>query len=259
MKLFHIRNLFLNPLALLVAATCAVSGQVVRQAVSISAEIGPGMYFGEFNSLDYQNTFSPSTGYDEGLNVTYNPSRNFTIGLGVGRMRLVYDVYDVIRARYQASFFGPIGTPTYPGSPVAITPQNNIDVTKYILFARTNFQPMNSLVPYFTIGLGLMSFNATNGAGEDLPTNITGTYSHKALLVPLGGGLEYYINEDFSLHLQGLIYLTSSDYVDGYAHYLDYETPNPPLPGPGQQETPSDYMGSIMLGASYVVYRPEEE
>jgi outer membrane protein OmpA-like peptidoglycan-associated protein/opacity protein-like surface antigen len=261
MKLLQIRSarMLLCLLALPLAARGIASGQIVRKAVVVTAQTGPGFYFGEFNSLDYQNTFSPSLGYDQDLGVKYNIASNFTIGAEAGLMRLSYDVNDFMRSRYSQTFFGPPGTPTYPGSPVAVTPQNHIDATKFLLFAQTHFQPYNSVVPYFTLGIGVINFKATNDQGDELPTNITGTFSKKSLIVPIGAGVQYFLNDQFSLHLQGQFYLTSTDYLDGYAHYLDYEVPNPPVPGPGAKETPSDFMASLQVGASFVIWQPERE
>jgi outer membrane protein OmpA-like peptidoglycan-associated protein len=245
--------------AFLLACNAAASGQIVKQAVAISADIGPGFYFGEFNSLDYQNTFSPSIGFDQDIALKYNISRNVTIGAKVGKMHLTYDVFDYLRLRYGRNFFGPPRTENYPGTEIEVTSQNHMDITKYVLFAQTYFRPDNAVVPFFTLGLGVITFSATNDNGDALPTNLTGTYSDKALIIPLGAGMEYTLNDIFSFHIQALFYINSSDYMDGYAHYLDFDETGGATEGPGLHETPSDYMASIQVGASLTIWQPERD
>jgi outer membrane protein OmpA-like peptidoglycan-associated protein len=243
--------------ALVVAVCPAASGQIVKNAVSISAAAGPGLYFGEFNSLDYQNTFSPSIGFDQDLSLRYNPSSRLTVGAKVGLMRLTYDVFDYLRLRYGRNFFGPPRTATYPGTAVAVTSQNHIDITKYLLIAQTNFQSDAAVVPFFTFGIGVINFSVTNDDGDPIPTNVTGTYSSKGLIIPLGGGVQYVLNDIFSFYFQGLFYINSSDYLDGYAHYIEFERTGGPTFGPGQEETPSDYMASVQIGASLTIWQPD--
>jgi outer membrane protein OmpA-like peptidoglycan-associated protein len=97
-----------------------------------------------------------------------------------------------------------------------------------------------------------------NDRGEPLPTGFTGPYSSRTFTMPIGGGLRWYLDDRLAVNLQALVYLTGSDYIDGYAHYLDFEA-SQAHPGPGSVGTPSDYLGSVMVGVSYSVFHPGPE
>ncbi len=245
----------LTLLAIAVAAHLPARGQIVPRALDIGLELGPGYYFGEFNSLDEKGALSPETGFDIDLNLRYNVASNFTVGAMFGRMQLSYGINDYVRRKYGANFFGRLGDSLYPLSDVAITGTNRISVTKYILFAQSDFEASSTLVPYFMLGFGLIQFSISNDRGEELPTAFTGSYTNRTFVMPIGGGLRYYLNDRLNVNLQGLVYLTGSDYIDGYAHFLDFDE-HPGAPGPGGASTPADYLGSVSVGVSYSILRP---
>jgi outer membrane protein OmpA-like peptidoglycan-associated protein len=102
----------------------------------------------------------------------------------------------------------------------------------------------------------MISFTPSNGLGDDLPRNITGEYSTKSLVMPIGAGLQYSLDDRLSVHGQALFYVNASDYLDGYAHFVDYED-EPGTIGPGEIATPPDYPITFTVGLSYAFYRPE--
>lgn len=254
-----LRTSRLTALALIatVVIAPAVRAQIVSQTISLTGEFGSSFYIGEFNSLERSGAFNPSAGFDVGGGLKYQIASNFALVATVGFTRLSYVVDDYVRARYGSNFFGPLNNTTYPGTTVALTKLNYIDYTRYVLFGQSHFNVTSQLVPYFTLGLGLINFSATNGLGDDLPTNLTGSYSNQSLVMPVGFGLQYSLDDRLALHGQGLFYVNATDYLDGYAHFTDFES-NPGNPGPGSLATPPDYPLTFTVGASYAIYLPEK-
>jgi outer membrane protein OmpA-like peptidoglycan-associated protein/opacity protein-like surface antigen len=244
-------------LAALALPAPALQAQVVSQTVSLTGEFGSAFYIGEFNSLDRSGTFNPSAGFDIGGGVKYQIATNFALLGTIGFTRLSYVVDDFVRAKYGSNFFGPLTNTTYPGTTVPLTKLNYIDYTRFILFGQSHFNVSSQLVPYFTLGLGLINFSVSNGVGDALPTNITGEYSSQSLVMPIGAGLQYSLDDRLTIHGQGLFYVNSSDYLDGYAHFVDFET-SPGSTGPGAIATPPDYPVTFTVGASYAIYLPEQ-
>lgn len=244
--------------ALALAMRMPVPAQVTPRSLDFGVNIGPGYYFGEFNSLDEKGSLSPVTGLDIDMSLRYNVARSFTFGAAFGRMQLAYEVNDYVRRKYSQNFFGPVQDSLYPGSTVNITSRNRMNIMKYLLFAQTNFNASSTLVPYFMVGFGIMTFSVTNDRGEDLPMGFTGSYKRNTVLMPIGGGLRASLDDRLSVSLQALVYLTGSDYIDGYAHYLDFDN-NPGSPGPGAVSTPADYLGSVTAGISYTIFRPRPD
>ncbi len=245
-------------LSVLLLLPVAARAQVIADAVVAGVEIGSGMYLGEFNSLQYQGSLSPHFGSDFGVTLRYNIAPSFSLVGAVGITNLSYGISEANRTRYASNFFGPAGAATYPGSDVAITEENNIGINRYILFARSHFFPESRLVPYFTLGLGFISFDVTNDSNQILPRNLTGEYDDLVMVMPLGGGVEYHFSDRFGMYLQGLFYVNSTDYLDGYAHFLDFEAGEGGSPGPGSTETPPDYFATLSLGASITLSYPED-
>lgn len=241
----------------LVAAAPALRAQVVSQTLSLTGDFGTSFYIGEFNSLDRSGTFNPSAGVDVGGGLKYQIASNFALVASIGYTRLSYVVDDYVRSRYSSNFFGPLSNTTYPGTTIPLTKLNYIDYTRYVLFGQSHFNVNAQLVPYFTLGLGLIDFSVSNSVGDELPTNITGTYSHQSLVMPVGFGLQYYLDDRLSVHGQALFYVNASDYLDGYAHFTDFER-TPGGNGPGTLATPPDYPFTLTLGASYAIYLPEK-
>lgn len=243
--------------SLLLAAGVA-RGQVIPEAVILGGEFGTGLYLGEFNSLQYEGGLGPYFGSDFGFNLRYNIAQSFSLLVEYGHMSLGYDVTGRNRQRYASRFFGPAGSTTYPGSDVRITSQNHIDINRYIIFARSHFLPESRFVPFFTLGLGLIDFEVTNDSDEVLPINLTGDYEKMVMVMPVGGGAEYHFSDRVALYGEGLFYVNSTDYLDGYAHFLDFESGEVADPtGPGIVETPPDYFVTFNLGVAVTLYKPE--
>ncbi len=244
----------------ILAATIA-HAQVIPQAVVVSGEVGTGLYMGEFNSLQYQGSLAPHFGLDFGFTVRYNIAESFALMASFGHSSLPYGIGDTARLKYASNFFGPVGATTYPGSTVAITPQNHISINRYVLSARSYFNSQAQLVPYFTLGLGLIDFTIKNDSDQALPTNQTGDYEHRVLVMPVGGGVEYHFNDRLALFAQGLFYVNSTDYLDGYAHYIDFEEGGESVgkTGPGGKSTPPDYFATLTVGLAWTIHKPSPE
>ena len=217
------RILRILPLFLLLLHASAPA-QISPGSVGIMAEFGPALYLGEFNSLAQQSVFTPNSGYDASFGLKYNAAQNFTFIALLGFSGTRYEVSPLVRQKYAASFFGPVGSTTYPGTTVAITEENRITANKYLIMGQSHFNSSSSFVPYFTLGIGYLTFSITNDFGEEIPSNMTGDYANGAVIMPIGFGAQYFLNDRFSMHAQGLFYINSTDYLDGYAHYTDFET-----------------------------------
>ncbi len=230
--------------------------QIQPDAVAIMGEIGPSFYLGEFNSIDEPN-FTLFNGYDASVALKYNLASNFTL-LGLfGTHGLSYTISNSARAKYAFSFFGPLSDTTYTGTNTRITRTNHIRTTKYLVMGQSNFNPTSRFVPYFTLGIGYLSFTVTNDDGVQLPKNMTGRYTNGSIIMPIGLGGQYFITDRLSVHAQALFYINSTDYLDGYAHFNDFDAGSF-VPGtPGNSATPSDYIGSVTFGASFNIYQPE--
>lgn len=242
-------------LSLLVPA--GAGAQVISDAWIAGLEGGSGMYLGEFNSLQYQGSLAPHFGTDFTISLRYNFAPSFSLLGAFGLTNLSYGISQSNRLRYAGNFFGPAGGTTYPGTSVAITEENNVSINRYLVMARSHFFPESRLVPYFTLGLGLMNFEVTNDSGETIPKNLTGDYDNLVMVMPIGGGAEYHISDRIGLYLQGLFYINSTDYLDGYAHFLDFDAGEVEEPGAGEVETPSDYFATLTLGISVTLGYPE--
>ncbi|HVZ40076.1 MAG TPA: OmpA family protein [Candidatus Kapabacteria bacterium] len=247
-------------LALLIPAATA-NAQVIPDAIVLAGQVGTGIYLGEFNSFQNQGSLVPQFGFDYGLSLRYNIAQSFSLHVEYGHSNLPYGIGDTARAKYASNFFGPVGSTTYPGTTVAITPKNHIAIDRYMIFGRSNFNADEPLVPFFTLGLGLISFQVTNDVGDNLPTNMTKDYSKHALVMPIGGGIEYHFSDRFAMFGQALFYINSTDYLDGYAHYLDFEQGGESVGkvGPGNNSTPSDYFATLSLGVAWTLYIPEKK
>lgn len=240
------------------------NGQSVAQpsprSLLLGGSIGAGIYHGEFNSL--QADFSLSPGFTTSLLLQYNLNEVFAVGASLGYSSLSYSITDFARNKYASNFFGPAGSATYPSSSVALTEQNDISISQLQLFGKLYLPHLFSekYTPYGMAGIGLINFSPTNDNGEGLPTNLTGTYSTTSLIIPLGGGVEYKITDKLTGWAEMVYHRTFTDYMDGYAHYIDYEFGSIPA-GPGTQETQSDHFTTLRIGISYKVYehKPDPE
>ncbi len=116
----------------------------------------------------------------------------------------------VIAEIYPLSFFS-----------VQNSPSNDEDVVGRGLRGRARF------LPYVAFGLGgafsnpIVDWNDANGNSEIDPTLAEidkKTQTKRVLLVlPFGAGLRYRLTDQFTIHVEGLLRPTFSDYLDGFS------------------------------------------
>lgn len=241
-----------------VVTTLELHAQIPPGSFSLGLEAGPALYLGEFNSLEPDNSFRLRIGLDGDLNIRYHAHEQWSVGAVIGIARLRYSIDPMVRAKYASNFFGPVGTSTFPSSSVAFTEGYAVSVTRYGLFGHFRPFPDGRAVPFFALGLEGFAFQAHNDSGVSLPENLTGAVEHRTLTLWLGAGAEYPLTSWLSATLQGTFYIPFTDYLDGYAHYLSFET-SPGTPGPGTAPTLNDHALSLRLGLSAIVFRPSEE
>lgn len=235
----------------------SLHAQVLPGSITLGGNLGPAIYIGEFNSLEPDNSFHLRFGIDGDLNLRYHVDEHWSVGALIGLARLNFSIDDAVRTKYASNFFGPVGDPTFASSSVAFTEDYQIAVTRYGLFGQFRPLPMGRAIPYLSLGLEGFSFQAFNDSGVELPETLTGTVDHRSLALPLGAGVEYVISPWLTGVLQGTFYIPFTDYLDGYAHYLSFET-TPGIPGPGSGGTLNDHLFSLRVGLSAIIYRPSQ-
>ena len=235
----------------------SIEAQPESGSLMLGGGLGTGLYHGEFNSL--QGTFNPILSTSGGLHLQYSISDLFAVGAALSHSGHHYNISDFSRQKYASNFFGPAGAATYPASSVALTGSNDIGTTDFLLYGKFYLAHVISekFAPFAFAGLGLVSFSPTNDDGEPLPTNLTGVYQTTSLQIPFGGGLEYSLSDKLKLWLEYTYHTGFTDYLDGYAHYLDYETGTIPT-GPGTASTQSDHFSTLRVGASYRLFKKEK-
>lgn len=258
LRLFSRLSLYTLLLWSLVSVTA--TAQIDPQSLLIGGGLGTGFYHGEFNSL--QDDFAPVPGFSGGLQLQYNLSSSFALNGGLGLASLPYSISSFVRAKYASNFFGPADGTTYPGSTVPITDGNSISLTSLHLAAKyylADILPEDYSL-YLLGGLGYVDFTPKNGNGQELPTELTGAYSTNSFMIPLGGGVEYRLSDKIRLWGELVYHRTFTDYLDGYAHYLDFDD-GLITSGPGTQATQSDHFTTLQVGISFKIYErsPEPE
>ena len=245
-------------LLLLLTTVRPVSSQPADRALMLGVGAGLAIYHGEFNS--FQQPFSPVPGFTFAGTVQYNISRFLAFGGTLASTGLCYNVEPFVRSKYASNFFGPAESATYPGSSVAITDQNAISLTSLHLFAKIY---IDEILPedwtFFAFGgLGMIGFTPKNTDGVELPENITGQYDGTALIIPFGGGAEYELTPKLRGFVEYTYHSGFTDYMDGYAHFLDFETSSIPS-GPGSIPTQADHHSTLRFGVAYQIYRSEKK
>lgn len=243
---------------LLAAGRHECRSQPVDRALMLGLGAGLTFYHGEFNSL--QDPFSPVPALTVAGTLQYTISRVFAVGAQAASSTLCYQIEPFARTKYASNFFGPAEATDYPGSTVMITERNSVATTSLYLYGKVY---LNGLLPpdwtlYGFGGIGVIGFTPMNDNGEQLPTNLTGPYDETSLMIPFGGGAEYTVSEKLRASLEYTFHSGFTDYLDGYAHYLDYETTSVPS-GPGVTSTQSDHHSTLRLGLSYQLYREMPE
>ncbi len=231
--------------------------QPADRAVMLGVGAGISLYHGEFNS--FQQPFSPVPGFSLAGTLQYNISSFLAVGGTLASTSLCYNVEPFVRSKYASNFFGPAESSTYPGSSIAITDQNAISVMSLHLFVKLY---IDEILPddwtFFAFGgIGMIDFTPKNTDGSELPQNITGPYDGTALIIPFGGGAEYEISPRLRAFGEYTYHSGFTDYMDGYAHYIDFETSSIPS-GPGTIPTQSDHHSTLRFGVLYQVYRSEK-
>ena len=224
------------------------------QSLMLGLGLGTGIYHGEFNSLQGAG-FAPILAQNATLNLQYNIIPSVAIGGHYMIGSFPYSITDDSRRLYASNFFGPTDGTTYPGSSVPITDNNDIGLTNAQIYGKWYFI-QEKLSPYALLGLGVVSFNPKNDNGDPLPRNITGSYSTTSFMIPMGVGFEYDFAEKWRAWIEGVYHRTFTDYLDGYANYVDY-VDGLITTGPGTQPTQSDHFTAIRVGLSYRVWQKE--
>ncbi len=96
--------------------------------------------------------------------------------------------------------------------------------------------------PYITAGVGALFFDPTthlessNGA-TFTPKELNQDFSKINFITPIGGGLKFYLNDQWTLGLEALMIPAFSDYLDGASDSRDPED--------------NDWLSTLSLGVSY--------
>jgi|GEM_PF-5791946 len=248
----------LLPLLLPFLLCCsAVRAQVTPGSLFLGVEGGAGIYLGEFNTFETGGDFQIIPGFDGAVSLKYVFSPYIALNASAGYSNFIHRIIDSTRNTYARSFFGPVGTPTYPGSTVAFTERNHLEIVRYILAGQVYLLPRSRVVPYITAGIGLDHFTPRNDSGQQLPTNLTGTYSRQSFIAPLGIGVEFYFSRGFSAFANATYYFNTTDYLDGFANYLSYGSAAT-INGPGTGATNYDYTMALTAGITVALYQPDD-
>ncbi len=72
----------------------------------------------------------------------------------------------------------------------------------------------SSFSPYLTAGAELFNFNPKQRNGDFLPNREAEEYGQNQFAIPIGLGFNYFVADNFSLDLEGLIHVSATDYID---------------------------------------------
>lgn len=247
----------LVPLLFALLVVPAARAQVTPGSLFLSVEGGAGIYFGEFNTFETGGDFQVIPGFDGAVSLKYVFNPYVALNASAGYSNFIHRITDSTRNKYSTSFFGPVGTPTYPGSTVEFTDRNRLEIVRYTLTGQVYLFPESRVVPYLLAGIGLDHFTPRNNNNEQLPTNLTGVYSRQSFIAPLGLGVEFYFSRGFSAFANGVYYFNTTDYLDGFANYLSYSSQST-INGPGTGATNYDYSVALTAGISVALYQPDE-
>lgn len=234
--------------------THRATAQPTDHALMVGLGAGLTLYHGEFNSL--QDPFAPLPNLTFAAGLQYNVSQVFAFGGAIASSTLCYRIDPFARTKYASNFFGPVEATTYPGSTATITEDNRISTTSLFLYGKVY---LDGILPEdWTLfghgGIGMIGFTPRNTEGDQLPKDLTGPYDETSLMIPFGGGAEYRIVDKLRAFIEYTFHSGFTDYLDGYAHYLDYETTSIPS-GPGATPTQSDHHSTLRVGVMYQIYR----
>ena len=257
-RLTWLRSISVGVVILVALTQIQATAQPNDRALLLGLGAGLSLYHGEFNS--FQDSFSPTPGLSLAGYLQYNISEFIAVGGTIASSHLNYSVNPFLRSKYSSNFFGPAESTLYPGSTVEITEDNDVSTFGFQLHAKLY---LHGILPEdWTLfgfgGLGMISFSPTNNLDTPLPKNLTGTYDETALMIPFGGGAEYEISDKWRAFVEYTFHSGFTDYLDGYAHFLDFETTGVPS-GPGAIPTQSDHHSTLRAGIFYEIFRREPE
>jgi len=200
----------------------------------VGAEIGPSKYWGDFDDN--------SLGVGGDLFVRWNIVPSFSVHALFGLSGLHYNVTDNdILA--DPAYYGPLGqgsgTGTYPNTTIDRESSNTIRVNTYALAASFNLFTGGTFVPYVFAGIGAANFEPHNDKqGVSLPNYAANAYDRTVLVVPLGVGAEWYIQDDLTLNARLGLNLPGTDYLDDLA----------------PSGSSNDAYGLFSVGVSYYIF-----
>lgn len=136
---------------------------------------------------------------------------------GISELRYKVNDQDILQ---YPDYFGLPTDATYPGTGGTVNREeiNVIRTNTYSLLLSFNVIPSEVFVPYLFAGVGWMNFSPRNAnQGFELPNNLRGdVYEETQMMIPLGVGIEWYVNDLIALNAKGQLHLTSTDYLDDY-------------------------------------------
>ncbi len=208
MKFSTITRAILACVCLLALGFSGAHAQSEAGRLSFGFNVGGIKYWGDFTDNQFW------LGGD--LFVRYNILGPLSLHGSVGLHQIRYKVNDDVIMRFPG-YFGAgsqIGD-RYPGTNIEIEEKNAIRVLTYETFLSLNLFPSQSFVPYVFGGIGYTDWNAANFTkNQALPNNSSAVYEKSKVMIPVGMGFEYYINENVVVNARGTFRFTGTDYLD---------------------------------------------
>lgn len=209
-------------------------GQPGENRVAVGADFGLSKYWGDFGDN--------SLGIGGDLFVRWNIVPAFSIHGLVGLSGLRYNVTNE-NILANPDYYGPLGQGTgtglYPNSTIDREANNTIRVNTYALAASYNLFTGGKLVPYLFAGIGAANFEPRNDKQNvPLPNYDANLYERTVLVVPLGVGAEWYVEDNLTLNAKLQIHLTGTNYLDDLA----------------PTGTSNDGFGLFSVGVSYYIF-----
>lgn len=207
----------------------AVRAQTRDLGVALGVTGGATKYYGEFTN----DLFGPIGD----VQLTFNPIRHLTVGVGVGLGSVSWKVSPQLFQAYPQYFGGnaQLGG-VYPGTLTTIEQENQTRVSLYDITIAANLLPDETIVPYVGAGFGLLSFSPTNQEQHsNLPNNVAGIYDKLTWSFPTFIGAHVYVSDNVSINAKGIYRFTLTEYLDDFSSS-----------GGG-----NDNIASVQLGVAY--------
>lgn len=260
------------------AISSTASAQALAGRAGFGATVGGSKYFGEFSDNSWY------IGGD--IHLRYNPLNWLALQaqFTYANPRFRIDVEDA-NLKYTDYFgVGKLPGDRFPNGTLISGDteerRNNTRIFAYELLAFINIIPGETFVPYIGGGIGMMSFQVRpglaggaglgqNAAGQTtvgvLPGEAAGLYDQDkngGVVIPVGGGFEWYLSENFVLNAQALYRFTTTEYLDDYNpgsmktfdpatnQYTQVTAPLPTGVEPGK----TDKLLTLGLGITFYVF-----